>query len=108
MAQWQSTSLVMMGLWVRFPPLAPMAPKVLSFGSFDSIKINRRNVIMGKNNFLSLIPSTTKSGKMKTFAGKTTARVTALFPQSDGSLYKITRRINKDFSISDIIEHRHK
>ena len=60
---------------------------------------------MGKNNFLSLIPSTTKSGKMKTFAGKTTARVTALFPQSDGSLYKITRRINKDFSISDIIEH---
>ena len=22
-AQWQSTSLVMMGLWVRFPPLAP-------------------------------------------------------------------------------------
>ncbi len=63
---------------------------------------------MGKSNFLSLIPSTGKPDKMKTFAGKTTARVTGTFLQSDGSLYKITRRINKDFSISDIIEHRHK
>lgn len=85
-----------------------MAPRVLYFGSFDSVKINRRNAVIEKNNFLSLIQSTEKSGKMKTFVGKTTERDTGIFPRSYGSLYKITRRINKDFSISDIIEHRHK
>ncbi|MBD5154582.1 MAG: hypothetical protein HDT15_05790 [Oscillibacter sp.] len=63
---------------------------------------------MGKKDLLSLIPSPGKPSKVKTFAGKTTARVTGSFPQPDGSVYKITRRINKDLSISDIIEHRHK
>ncbi len=64
--------------------------------------------MMGKKGIQSLIPSTAKPGKIKTFAGKTTARVTSSFPQPDGSVYKMTRRINKDLSISDIIEHRHK
>lgn len=52
--------------------------------------------------------STVKPDKVETFAGKTTARVTQHFMQPDGSELKITRRINKDLSTSDIIEHRHR
>ena len=37
-AQWQSTSLVMMGLWVRFPPPAPAPRKRPLAGSFYSIQ----------------------------------------------------------------------
>ena len=46
--------------------------------------------------------------KVETFAGKWTARVTKIFNQPDGSVIKATRRINKDGSITDKIEHRHK
>ena len=46
--------------------------------------------------------------KTETFAGKWTARVTKIFNQSDGSIIKATRKINKDGSITDKIEHRHK
>mgnify|MGYP001059706652 CR=1 FL=1 len=63
---------------------------------------------MGKKGLLALIQSTAKPSKRETFGGKTTARVTDFFPQPDGSVFKRTRKINKDLSISDIIEHRHK
>ena len=46
--------------------------------------------------------------KTETFAGKWTARVTKIFNHPDGSIIKATRKINKDGSITDKIEHRHK
>ena len=46
--------------------------------------------------------------KTETWAGKYTARVTKIFNQPDGSTLKATRRINKDGSITDKIEHRHR
>lgn len=49
----------------------------------------------------------TKPDKVETFAGKQTARVTTVHKQPDGSVIKATRKINKDGSISDKIEHRH-
>lgn len=59
-----------------------------------------------KSNFLPDIP-TAKPNKVETYAGKQTARVTKSFDQPDGSVIKATRKINKDGSISDKIEHRH-
>ena len=59
-----------------------------------------------KGNFSLDIP-TTKPNKVETYAGKHTARVTKSFDQPDGSVIKATRKINKDGSISDKIEHRH-
>ncbi len=54
-----------------------------------------------------MIPQTTKPDKVETFAGKQTVRVTRTYNQSDGSVVKATRKINKDGSISDKIEHRY-
>ncbi len=48
-----------------------------------------------------------KPSKTETWAGKETARVTKTFNQPDGSTIKATRKINKDGSISDKLEHRH-
>ncbi|MCR5540115.1 MAG: hypothetical protein K6F71_04705 [Ruminococcus sp.] len=60
-----------------------------------------------KNKNLPSIPSN-EPHKIETWAGKETARVTKIFNQDDGSVVKATRKINKDGSISDKIEHRHK
>lgn len=59
---------------------------------------------------LKSLPSiaTATSYKRETFAGKQTARVTDSYVQPDGSTVILTRKINKDGSISDKIEHRHK
>ena len=46
--------------------------------------------------------------RTETWAGKQTARVTKIFNQPDGSTIKTTRKINKDGSITDKIERRHK
>ena len=46
--------------------------------------------------------------KTETYAGKYTARVSKIYNQPDGSTVKATRRINKDGTITDKIEHRHK
>lgn len=46
--------------------------------------------------------------KVETYGGKNTARVTKSYDQPDGSTVKMTRKINKDDSISDKIEYRHK
>lgn len=54
------------------------------------------------------IPKTTKPDKVETFKGKHTARVTQSYKQQDGSVLKVTRKINKDLSVSDKIEYRHK
>lgn len=66
---------------------------------------------MGKlaklNNDLPAIPSKNPD-KTETWAGKHTARVTNTFNQPDGSTFRTTRKINKDGSITDKIEHRHK
>ena len=66
---------------------------------------------MGKlrkqNSNLPAFPRITPD-KTETFAGKWTARVTKIFNQPDGSIIKATRKINKDGSITDKIEHRHK
>lgn len=59
-----------------------------------------------KNNSLPIIPIT-QPDKTETYGGKHTARVTKVFKQSDGSIIKATRKINKDGSISDKIEHKH-
>lgn len=48
-----------------------------------------------------------KPDKIETYAGKQTARVTKIFKKEDGSQYKFTRKINKDGSITDKIEHKH-
>lgn len=45
--------------------------------------------------------------KTETYAGKHTARVTQIFNNDDGSQYRATRKINKDGSITDKLEHRH-
>ncbi|MCI8363935.1 MAG: hypothetical protein HFG34_03150 [Eubacterium sp.] len=59
-----------------------------------------------KSNISPLIP-TTDPDKVETYAGKETARVTKSYKNPDGSVIKATRKINKDGSISDKIEHRH-
>ena len=46
--------------------------------------------------------------KTVTWAGKFTARVTQVFNQEDGSVVKKTRKINKDGTITDKLEYRHK
>ncbi|MDE6780864.1 MAG: hypothetical protein K2J40_05325 [Ruminococcus sp.] len=46
--------------------------------------------------------------KTETWSGKYTARVTKTFNQPDGSTVRATRKINKDGSITDKVEHRHK
>lgn len=58
-----------------------------------------------KNNSLSISPAN-KPDKVVTYAGKETARVTKIYNKDDG-VYKATRKINKDGSITDKIEHRH-
>lgn len=63
--------------------------------------------LVKKENSFPAIP-TTGPTKTETFAGKETARVTKSYPQPDGSIFKATKKINKDGSISDKIEHRHK
>lgn len=48
-----------------------------------------------------------KPDKVDTYAGKSTARVSKIYNDPDGSTWKLTRKINKDGSISDKVEHRH-
>ena len=48
-----------------------------------------------------------KPDKIETYAGKQTARVTKIFKNDDGSQYKFTKKINKDGSITEKIEHKH-
>lgn len=57
------------------------------------------------NNFRKIVKKT--ADKVETYAGKETARVSKSYNQPDGSIVKVTRKINKDGSISDKIEHRH-
>lgn len=63
--------------------------------------------LINKNDFL---PG--KSGrqpdKIETHAGKYTARVTKTYNNDDGSQYKVTKRLNKDLSVTDKVEYRHK
>lgn len=59
-----------------------------------------------RENALPVMP-TAKPNKVDTYGGKETARVTKTYNQPDGSIIKATRKINKDGSISDKIEHRH-
>lgn len=62
--------------------------------------------IVKKGN-LPIVP-TTKPDKVETYSGKQTARVTKIFKQADGSTIKATKKINKDLSVSEKIEYRHK
>jgi hypothetical protein len=62
------------------------------------------NTLIKINNLLNSMPLEF-IGK-KTYAGKHTARVTQVFKDSSGALWRITQRINKDGSISRIIEQR--
>ena len=52
------------------------------------------------------IPNHLRFKSISTHAGKFTARVTKSFLSSDGSLWRFTERINKDGSVSRIIEQR--
>ena len=62
--------------------------------------------LIKKDNSLPSLPER-KPDKTETNAGKHTARVTKIFNNDDGSQYKTTRKINKDGSITDKLEHRH-
>lgn len=62
--------------------------------------------LIRKDNSLSNLPDR-KPDKTETYAGKHTARVTKIFNNDDGSEYRATRKINKDGSITDKLEHRH-
>ena len=87
-----------------------MSPPSLAY------RTNTRKVILNtleKGSFSTFFENepfsgTGSGGKTETFAGKWTARVTKIFNQPDGSIIKATRKINKDGSITDKIEHRHK
>ena len=57
------------------------------------------------NSFKEIVKNT--ADKVETYAGKETARLSKSYNQSDGSVIKVTRKINKDGSISDKIEHRY-
>ena len=48
-----------------------------------------------------------KPDKTETYGGKYTARVTKIYKNNDGSELRATRKINKDGSITDKLEHRH-
>ena len=69
-----------------------------------------RNTTMGKlikrDNSLPSLPER-QPDKTETYAGKHTARVTKVYNNADGSQYRATRKINKDGSITDKLEHRH-
>lgn len=62
--------------------------------------------LIKKDNSISNLPQR-KPDKTETYAGKHTARVTQVFNNEDGSEYRKTRKINKDGSITDKLEHRH-
>ena len=66
-----------------------------------------KNELTNKNSFLPALKDT-NSIRTETWAGKATARVTKIMKQNDGSEIKQTRRINKDGSITDKVEHRHR
>ena len=65
-----------------------------------------RNLIKKDNDLSTAFESV--PDKIETYAGKQTARVTKIFNHPDGSVVKATRKINKDGTITDKIEHRHK
>ena len=58
------------------------------------------------DSFPSIIKS--KPDKIETYAGKVTTRVTRVYKNDDGSQVKATRKINKDGTITDKLEYRHK
>lgn len=60
-----------------------------------------------KNDSLPSSELERKPDKTETYAGKYTARVTQVFNNDDGTQFKKTRKINKDGSITDKLEHRH-
>lgn len=62
--------------------------------------------LIKRDNSTSNLPQR-KPDKTETYAGKYTARVTQVFNNDDGSEYRKTRKINKDGSITDKVEHRH-
>lgn len=64
------------------------------------------NELSDNNNFLPRLNGR-QPDKIKTYAGKNTARVTNIYNNADGSQYRATRKINKDGSITDKLEHRH-
>ena len=72
-------------------------------------KLFKKDSIVPANQSQSLpINPSRKPDKIETYGGKQTARVTKTYNQPDGSTIKATRKINKDGTISDKIEHRHK
>jgi len=62
--------------------------------------------LIKKSDSLLSIPAR-QPDKTETYAGKHTARVTHIYNNEDGSQYRATRKINKDGSITDKLEHRH-
>lgn len=62
---------------------------------------------LAKQNSTFQMPAVNNPDRTETWSGKYTARVTQIFNQSDGSIIKATRKINKDGSITDKIEKRY-
>lgn len=63
--------------------------------------------LIKRNDSLPSFPER-KPDKTETYGGKHTARVTKIYKNDDGSEFRATRKINKDGSITDKLEHRHK
>ena len=65
------------------------------------------NKLTTTNGLLSVF-SKEESIKTETYSGKETARVTKIQKQSDGSELRATKKINKDGSITEKLERRHR
>lgn len=57
------------------------------------------------SNLASKVPKK-QADKVETYAGKTTARVTKIYKNVDGTTIKATMKINKDGTIAEKIERR--
>ena len=62
--------------------------------------------LIKRNDSLPSLPAR-KPDKTETYAGKSTARVTHVYNDEDGSEWRTTKKINKDGTITDKLEHRH-
>jgi len=62
--------------------------------------------LIKRNDSLPSLPAR-QPDKTETYAGKHTARVTHIYNDEDGSEWRATKKINKDGTITDKLEHRH-
>ena len=87
-----------------------MAEKTIEEMTMKLFKLERKfamNELAKTNNDISIL-NLGAPDKVETWAGKYTARITKIFEQPDDSVIKLTRKINKDGSLTDKMERRYK